>query len=167
MLKANLMSLSERNTDSCHLESVSLPVYGQKEKQQTIYAFAVAFLQTKRSYERCRNMETTAGMKFYQDQLDYLFAKDVDGLIDNHYHEDALLAGLDFEVRGRDALKVYFRKYLETLGKLELKSTDLFRETPDTIFLEAHVQSSLGPAIVYDAFVIKDGKATYHFTGVK
>jgi ketosteroid isomerase-like protein len=109
----------------------------------------------------------TPGRKFYEEQLQYIFAKDVDGLIDNHYNEDAVLIGFDFVVKGRDALKKYFRGYLEMLGKLELKSTDKFRETEDTIFLEASVVSKLGPAVVYDAFVLRDGKASYHFTGVK
>lgn len=112
-------------------------------------------------------MQKTAGQQFYDEQLEYLFAGDVDGLIDNHYTEDALLVSYDFDVRGRDALKKHFRNYLKTLGKLTVKSTDKFRETGDTIFFEASVVSDLGPAVVFDSFVLKDGKIAYHFTGVK
>jgi len=109
----------------------------------------------------------TPGRKFYEEQLNYLFAKDVDGLIDNHYNEDAVLIGFDFVVKGRDALKEHFRNYLKMLGNLEVKSTDKFRETEDTTFLEASVMSNLGPAVVYDAWVLRNGKISYHFTGVK
>lgn len=107
------------------------------------------------------------GLEFYERQLDYLFKKDVDGLIDNHYDEDAELIGFDFVVKGRDALKEHFRNYLGMLGDLKVKSTDKFRETDDTIFFEASVETDLGSAVVYDAFVLENGKVRYHFTGKK
>lgn len=112
-------------------------------------------------------MAVTTGRKFYDEQLDYLYAKDVDGLIDNHYTEDAVLTSLDFDVKGRAALKEHFRNYLKMLGDLKVVSTDKFRETPDTIFFEAHVETALGPAVVFDGLVLRDGKISYHFTGVK
>ena len=110
---------------------------------------------------------TTPGRQFYDKQLDYIFAEDVENLIDNNYHEDATLISFDFVVKGRDALKEHFRNYLKMLGNLEVKSTDKFRETEDTTFLEASVMSNLGPAVVYDAWVLRNGKISYHFTGVK
>jgi len=112
-------------------------------------------------------MSKTPGQQFYDEQLGYIYAGDVDGLIDNHYHEDALLVGFDLTVRGRDALKEHFRNYLKTIGKLTVKSTDKFQDTGDTLFFEASVVSNLGPAVVFDAFVLRDGKIVYHFTGVK
>jgi len=114
-----------------------------------------------------QTIEKIQAREFYKEQLDYLFAKDVDGLIDNHYNEDATLIGFDFVVKGRDALKAHFRNYLQMLGHLEVKSTNKFREAEDTIFFEASVVSDLGPAEVYDALVLKKGKIEYHFTGVK
>jgi len=48
-----------------------------------------------------------------------------------------------------------------------VKSTGRFVEAGDAILLEAHVQTSLGEFAVYDAFVLRDGKIGYHFTGVK
>ncbi len=112
-------------------------------------------------------METIQAKDFYKEQLDYLFAKDVDGLIDNHYNEDAVLIGFDFVVKGRDALKTHFRQYLKTLGHLEVKSTNKFRAGEDFMFFEASVVSDLGPAEVYDALTLTSGKISYHFTGVK
>ena len=112
-------------------------------------------------------MATAPGRAFYEKQLDYLVAKDVDGLIDNNYNEDAVLIGFDFTVRGHEALKNHFRAYLEQLGDLKVDSTDKFTETEDTFFLEATVTTNLGQAQVYDAFVLRDGKISYHFTGLK
>ncbi|GCF07959.1 nuclear transport factor 2 family protein [Dictyobacter arantiisoli] len=112
-------------------------------------------------------MATTFARKFYDEQLDYLSAHDVDGLIDDHYNEDAILVGFDFTVKGNAALKEHFRNYLKTLGRIDVKSTDKFNETADTIFFEASVVTDLGPATVFDAIVLKNGKISYHFTGVK
>jgi hypothetical protein len=117
--------------------------------------------------ERERIMEKVQAREFYKEQLDYLLARDVDGLIDNHYREDALLIGFDFVVKGRASLKAHFRTYLHTLGHLEVKTTNKFSQTEDTLFFEASVVSDLGPAEVYDAMVLQDGKIAYHFTGVK
>lgn len=113
-------------------------------------------------------MAQTFGEKFYDEQIAYLLAKNVDELIDNHYSEDAEIIGFDFNYRGRDALKAHFHRYLEMLGGIQVKSTDKFTETADALFFEATViTGAFGEAHVYDAFVLRDGKATHHFTGVK
>lgn len=108
----------------------------------------------------------TPGRAFYDRQIAYLRAKDIDGLIDSHYAEDAELIGFDVVVKGRAALKAHFRRYMELLGTITIESTDKFRETEDAVFFEATVATNLGRARVYDAFVLRDGKATHHFTGV-
>ncbi|HEY8642603.1 MAG TPA: nuclear transport factor 2 family protein [Candidatus Dormibacteraeota bacterium] len=106
------------------------------------------------------------GQTFYDEQVDYLVRGDVDGLIDNHYAADAELIGFEFVVRGRDALKTHFRQYLKGLPGLKLVSTEKFRESEDALFFEATVHTDNGRAGVYDAFVLRDGKATHHFTGL-
>lgn len=112
-------------------------------------------------------MATTPGKKFYEEQLDYLTAQDIDGLVDNHYAEDGSIIAFDYVIQGRAALKQHFQEYMEMLGYIKLKSTDKFTETDDTIFFEATVETKLGTVEVYDAFVLKDGKITHHFTGLK
>lgn len=112
-------------------------------------------------------MATTPGRAFYDKQLEYLYAKDVDGLIDNNYNEDAVLVSFDGIVKGGEALKEHFRGYLEYLGSITVDSTDKFTETEDSIFFEATVTTKLGQVHVYDAMVFRDGKISYHFTGVK
>jgi ketosteroid isomerase-like protein len=107
-----------------------------------------------------------SGRHFYERHLAYLQAHDVEGLIGHHYHDDALLVTFDATVRGREALTEHFHRYLDRLGRLELVSTDNFTATGDTIFLEATVTTAQATARVYDAFVLRDGKIAYHFTGV-
>ena len=112
-------------------------------------------------------MADTPGKQFYQRQLDYLAAKDVDGLVENHYAEDGELISFDFTIKGQEALKEHFRGYLEMLGYIKVLSTDKFTETDNTIFFEATAETKLGVVQVYDAFVLREGKVVHHFTGVK
>jgi hypothetical protein len=104
--------------------------------------------------------------QFYEAQIRYLVAGDVEGLIDNQYTDDATLVSFDNQIHGNAALKTYFKGYLEMLGKLEVVSTDKFVETDDALFFEATVNTNFGQAKVFDAWVLRDGKIAYHFTGV-
>jgi len=45
-------------------------------------------------------------------------------------------------------------------------STDKFVETEDSPFFQATVKTDLGQAVVFDAWVLRDGKITHHFTGI-
>ena len=108
----------------------------------------------------------TERRRFYERQVQYLAAGDADGLIENHYDEDAVFVTYDAAVRGRDALRAYFSEYIRRLGSFELVSTDKFTETDDTILFEATVRSNLGEARVYNAMVLPAGKITYHFSSV-
>jgi len=111
---------------------------------------------------------STPGWQFYQRHLSYFYNKDVDGLVAGDYNEDAVLITFDFNVKGHAAIKQVFHGYLDMIGDLKVKSTDKFTETEDTIFLEATLETSKsGERRVYDAFVLKNGKISYHFTGVK
>jgi len=107
------------------------------------------------------------GRKFYQRQVECLITKDVDRLVDENYHDDAVLTSAASTVCGKPALKEHFHNYLNRVTIKEVKSTDLFVETDDTILFEATVDTNYGIAKVYDAFVMRDGKVAYHFSGVK
>lgn len=107
------------------------------------------------------------GNQLYLRQVECLLAKDVNRLVDENYCDDALLTSANSSVRGKQALKEHFRNYLQRLTIKEVKSTDLFVETADTLLFEATVETNLGIAKVYDAFVLRDGKIAYHFSGVK
>jgi ketosteroid isomerase-like protein len=111
--------------------------------------------------------ELTPGRVFFNEQLEYLGAGAVDALIDEHYTEDALLISGELVIRGRDALKAHFRTYLQSLGQLKVDSLDTFKETPDCIYFEATVTTAIGQARLFDAWVLREGKISYHVTGVK
>jgi len=110
--------------------------------------------------------QESAKRRFYEAQIRYLQAGDIDGLIDNQYTDDAALISFDNQITGNAALKEYFRGYLQMLGTLDILSTDKFVETDDSLFFQATVKTSLGEAKVYDAWVLRDGKISHHFTGV-
>lgn len=110
----------------------------------------------------------TPGKQFYLRQVENLLAGDADRLVELNYEDDALLTSPDFIVRGKDALKAHFHRYLEHVRIERVLSTDKFAETESTVLFEATIQSSAGVAAVYDAFVLSPaGKIKYHFTGVK
>ena len=104
--------------------------------------------------------------QFYEAQIRYLVAGDVESLIDNQYTDDATLVSFDNQIKGNAALKEYFKGYLQMLGNLEVVSTDKFVETEDSLFFEATVNTNFGQAKVFDAWVLRDGKISHHFTGV-
>ena len=110
-------------------------------------------------------MERTPGRTFYERQIAALEAHDLDALL-AQYHPDATMVGFDFTVKGHAAIKKHFEGYLERLGTLKLQSTDKFSELEDAIFFEATITSDLGEARVYDVFMLRDGKATHHFSGL-
>ncbi len=110
-------------------------------------------------------MERTHGRAFYQRQIAALEAGNLDALM-TQYDPSATIVGFDFTVEGHAAIRKHLEGYLERLGTLKLKSTDKFTETDDAIFFEATLTSNLGEARVYDVFLLRDGKATHHFTGL-
>ena len=113
-------------------------------------------------------MSSTAGKQFYDQQIKYLEANDVPGMVANQYAEDGVIIGFGFTRKGHEALLEHFKNYMAQLGKIKLVSTDKFTETDDSIFFEATVETAGGTAQVYDVFILNpDGKASHHFTGLK
>lgn len=111
--------------------------------------------------------EQTWGRRFYHEQIELLEQNRTDELIERHYHDAAVLVTFQGIVQGHDALKRHFRNYMSKLGQISVRSLDQFAETDDSLFFEATVATALGVAKVYDAFVLKQGKITHHFTGLK
>ncbi|MBV9019338.1 MAG: nuclear transport factor 2 family protein [Chloroflexi bacterium] len=110
-------------------------------------------------------MELTPGKAFYQRQIAALEAGDKDTLL-TQYHPDAAIVGLDFAVKGHEPIGKHLEGYLEHLGALKVQSTDKFIEIEDAIFFEATITTNLGEARVYNVFLLRDEKATHHFTGL-
>jgi len=108
----------------------------------------------------------TAKRDFYEEQITLLSAHEVDRLIDEHYTDDAELVSFNVVVKDNGPLKEYFHGYVKMLGHIDVVSTDNFVETEDSVFFEATVKTDLGTVKVFDAWVIRDGKISHHFTGV-
>ncbi len=107
----------------------------------------------------------TPGRKFYDDQVRFLEAHDIDGIM-SHYTEDAEIVSFDFVRKGHAEIRPHFEGYLKMLGNITLLSTDKFAETDDSIYFEATIRADIGIARVYDVFILESGRATHHFTGV-
>ncbi len=103
--------------------------------------------------------------RFYEEQLAYLNAGNVEHPVDSHYHPNASLITFDRVTTGRDPLLSLFEAYITQMGFFQVK-TDKFQATDDVIFVEATLTSKLGVTRVYDVFVLRDGKITHHFAGV-
>jgi hypothetical protein len=117
-------------------------------------------------------MDTTPGRKFFDQQLAYIGANDVEGLIDNQYAEDAVLIS-PFEmpgrtapniVRGHAALKDFFRAYLDWHGAISVESMYSFAETESSIFFQAIFTSQTGRWAVGDAWHMSGGKIGTHYS---
>jgi len=103
---------------------------------------------------------------FYNRQLEFIAKNDVEGLIHNQYTDDAELLNFNYYIKGAPALIEYFKGYIASLGYIKLISTDKYTEGDNSLMFEATVETAGGIARVYDAFVMRDGKISQHFTGL-
>ena len=117
-------------------------------------------------------MEQTPGRKFFDEHMAYIYANDIDGMIDNQYTEDAVLFS-PFDVmptppphvvRGRAALKEFFHTYVNWQGGIEVESLYDFCETEDSIFFQAIFTSRTGKWVVGDAWYMVNGQIDKHYS---
>lgn len=117
-------------------------------------------------------VSTTPGQNFFDQHMAYIAAKDVDGMVDAQYTEDAVLVSpfdiLDTPpphiVRGNQALKNFLRKYLGWQGEIKLESLYNFAELDDSIIFHAIFTSNTGQWVVGDAWHMRDGKIDRHYS---
>lgn len=106
----------------------------------------------------------TRGEKFYQDHVNYVAKGDIDGLLRDHYHEDAEMVTFEFVLKGREAIGKYLKEDApKVTGKVLGMSTDYFAESDDVIMYKASVKTEkFGTIKADDAFYLKDGKILRH-----
>jgi hypothetical protein len=109
----------------------------------------------------------TPGRRLYENQVRHLLAGDPDGLVEDNYDPDAVVASFDFHVRGHEALKAHFRDYMRSVRIEEIVSTDRFTESDDHVAFEATVRTNRGVVRVYDVITHRDGRIIHHFTGLR
>lgn len=113
----------------------------------------------------------TPGQKFIQDQLTYFGTGDLEGLVQNHYTENALLI-TPFEVnapppqliRGRAALLEFFRAYIQWHGAINVESLYNIAEAENVISFQAVFTSNQGRWFVGDGWHLVDGKIDVHYS---
>ena len=100
------------------------------------------------------------GIDFYNEQLAYVNSGDIDGLMDEHFHDEAELVTFEFIATGKQAI----RKYLTVdspaqMGRVLGVRTVNFMSTDDVIIFVTEVNSEkMGYFQARDAFYLKDGK---------
>ncbi|HTX98098.1 MAG TPA: nuclear transport factor 2 family protein [Mycobacterium sp.] len=109
----------------------------------------------------------TPGKLFYEEQVKYLLDKDVDSLVEKHYHDNAVIVSFDHIVRGKDNIRDYFTQFFNSVTIEQVVSTDKFTETEDTLMFEATVESNGGMIKTFDALVLDSGRIRLQFTGVR
>ena len=104
------------------------------------------------------------GQEFLGEHVGYLQKKDFDGLMENHYHEDAELVTFEFVLKGKDAIKQYLAvDQPAQSGKVLGMTMNHYAESDDVIIFTATVNSEkLGVFIARDALYVKDGKVLRH-----
>jgi hypothetical protein len=104
------------------------------------------------------------GQDFLGEHVAYLQNKDFDGLMKNHYHEDAELVTFEFVLKGKDAIKRYLAvDQPAQSGKILGMTMNHYAESEDVIIFTATVNSErLGVFIARDALCVKDGKVLRH-----
>jgi hypothetical protein len=108
--------------------------------------------------------------EFYDNHLKLLEGNDADALVDHDYHDDAVMilhvADAPIYVTGKEEVRKQLDDYLKNIYRGFI-STEKLALTDDSIFLEGTINTAYGPAKVYDALYLKDGKIFRHYSGLK
>ncbi len=107
---------------------------------------------------------------FIDTHLKLLAEGDAGRMVDNDYHEDAVMVLLvepgGQVIRGKDALKGQLGYYLQNIYRGFVSMQKLCM-TEDSIVLEATINTVNGESKVWDAMHMKDGKILRHYSGVR
>ena len=119
-------------------------------------------------------MNMTPGRKFFEEHMQYLAAKDVAGMVNNTYTEDAILyhnfpffdGDPPYIVQGREAIikteEIIFAP--ENQGEIEAGEPFNFVESEDFLGFQIIVKSpNTGKWLITDAWVLRDGKIARYF----
>jgi len=117
-------------------------------------------------------MSTTPGRRFFDQHMVYIRENRIDEMIDDQYTPDAILFSpfdiLDkpppHTVRGTQALKDFFHKYVTWQGSINVESLYDFAETDTSIFFQAIFTSKTGRWAVGDGWHMTGGKIDTHYS---
>ncbi len=107
------------------------------------------------------------GRSFHLKYVACLQTRDLPGLLDLYDPDATLLSGdsgVAAAVAGAQGIAKFFGQYFGGLGSLSARPTGKYVEGQDSVLCETSVETADSIARVLDVFVLKDGKATHHFT---
>ena len=107
--------------------------------------------------------EAGKGKDFYKEQLSFLGNGDIEGMLAEHYHNDAVMVTFDGIRTGKDELRQYFINTLDSMGEITELSTQYFEETEDVIIFKSRIKDSKRGTVYADnALYFRDGKIFRH-----
>lgn len=117
-------------------------------------------------------MNTTSGRQFFEEHMQYISDKDMEGMIKNTYTKDAILYNAfpfmktppPNVLKGQEELIRTFNAYLNYQGEIQVDSLYNFLETEDVISFQARIISpKTGKWAVGDTWLLQSGKIARHF----
>ncbi len=103
------------------------------------------------------------GKDFYLEQLGLMASGDIDGLLEQHYHKDAVMVTFDGIRRGHEELRKYYVDTLAIMGNITYLATEFFAETEDVLIFKAVITSDgRGTVHADNGFYMRDGKIYRH-----
>lgn len=112
------------------------------------------------------------GRKFFDRHMEYIVAKDMEGMIRDTYTEDAALYNafpfLDEPppnvIRGQEALIKVFNQYLDYQGEIQVMSLCKFLDSEEVISFQAtFISKKTGVWAVGDTWLMQGEKIHRHF----
>jgi ketosteroid isomerase-like protein len=122
-----------------------------------------AFVAGEEPPEPSAERSLSPGASFHREYLAALQAGDLEGLL-RLYHPDATLLSMDAAVTGASGIAKFFEQYFRGAGSFTVVPTGKYIEGGDSILCETRVETAGVIAQVHEVFVLRDGRATHHFT---
>ncbi|MGH3252906.1 MAG: hypothetical protein ACRDOI_42755 [Trebonia sp.] len=106
--------------------------------------------------------EPGKGRGFFQEQLQLMSSGQIDRLIDEHYHPEAVMVTFDGIRRGPDELRRYYVERLASLQQVTELAVKYYVETEDCILFQAELDAVHEHVHADNALYFKDGQIYRH-----
>jgi hypothetical protein len=112
------------------------------------------------------------GEQFLNDQLSYFMKNDIDGLVRDHYNDDAVLisyfdiygdGNVPHIIKGKDNLLKFLKDYLQASGSINVNYVSKIASTDDSIVFQTEFTSNLGNVKGTDCWYIQNSKISRHY----
>lgn len=107
--------------------------------------------------------EPGKGRRFFQEQLQLMSSGQVDKLIAEHYHPEAVMVTFDGIRRGPEELRRYYMERLASLEQVTGLTVTYYVETEDCILFKAELQAVREHVHADNVLYFRDGQIYRHF----